>query len=90
MKPVFKCDYCSHMGTEEDIKEHELTCLDNWTRKSCTTCQHKGLKSIKQFSCACGIEIPENQMFENCGKYERKEKTDYDLGNIFASMFGGK
>ena len=26
MKPVFKCDYCSKMGTEEEIREHEFNC----------------------------------------------------------------
>lgn len=90
MKAVFKCDYCSFMDTEEKVKEHEATCLDNYTRRSCTTCKHAGFKSITQYKCACGKEVPENMMFENCDKYERKEKKyDYDLGNIFGSFFGG-
>jgi hypothetical protein len=80
------------MGTEEDVKQHELECLDNWTRKSCTTCMYREFKTIKQFSCSRGKEIPEGHMLENCDKYERKEKSDkyYDLGNIFGDMFGGR
>ena len=25
MKPLYKCDYCSFTGTEEEVKEHENT-----------------------------------------------------------------
>lgn len=89
MKPVFKCDYCSFMGTEEKVKEHEPTCIDNYDRKSCYTCQHKGIKSMKQYSCACGNEIPENKFFEFCPQYKRKEKPEYPLTNLFGGLFGG-
>ena len=90
MRPVFRCEYCNFMDTEEKVREHEPTCMDNYNRKSCSTCVHKSIKSITQFKCACGKEIPENRMFENCEKYERKEKDrDYDLSNIFGSLFGG-
>lgn len=89
MKPVFKCDYCSFMDTEEKVKEHEPTCIDNYDRKSCYTCQHKGIKNIKQFSCACGNEIPEKKIFEFCPQYERKEKPEYPLTNLFGGLFGG-
>lgn len=89
MKPVFKCDYCDFMSTEEKVKEHEPTCTENYDRKSCWTCQHRGNKSLKQFSCACGQEIPENKIFEFCPKYERKEKSEYHLTDIFGGLFGG-
>ena len=90
MKPVFKCDYCSKMGTEEEIREHEPTCFDNYDRKSCFTCKHKSLKNLKQYACACGKEIPEGKLFEFCPDYERNEKTCHgDFANIFGSMFGG-
>lgn len=90
MKPVFKCDYCRFMDTEDEVKEHEPKCMDNYDRKSCYTCTHRSLKTMTQFACDCGKEIPEGHILEFCDKYERKEKRDYDLGNIFGSMFGGK
>ena len=37
MKPVFKCDYCQFMGTEEEVSEHEPKCFDNYDRRSCYT-----------------------------------------------------
>ena len=91
MKPVFKCDYCTFMGTEDQVKEHEPTCFDNYDRKSCTTCKHAGMKTLKQFKCTCGKEIPEGKMFENCEQHERKEKQ-YDMESVtglFGSLFGG-
>ena len=29
MKPVYKCDWCKTMGSEEEILEHEKTCMKN-------------------------------------------------------------
>lgn len=90
MKQVFQCDYCNFMGTEEKVKAHESTCLDNYNLKSCTTCKHRSIQSIVQFKCACGKEIPKNSVIEYCEKYERTEKkNNYDLGDIFGSVFGG-
>ena len=89
MKPVFKCDYCKFMGTEDEVKEHEPTCIDNYDRKSCYTCIHKKLKTITQYECDCGKEIPEGHVFEFCDKYDRKEKSNSDLSDIFGSIFGG-
>lgn len=90
MKPVFKCDYCSHMGTEEEIRAHEETCIDNYDRKSCYTCTHRQFKNLNAVKCDCGIEIPEGKIYEFCKSYERKEKTNYYLGNIFGSFLGGR
>ena len=51
MKPVFKCDYCSKMGTEEEIREHEPKCFDNYDRRSCFTCIHKTMKTNDKQLC---------------------------------------
>ena len=48
MKPVFKCEYCTFMGTEEEVKTHEDTCANNYDKKSCFTCQHREYLSPKQ------------------------------------------
>lgn len=88
MKPVFKCDYCSKMGTEEEIREHEPKCFDNYDRRSCFTCIHKTLNP-KCYECDIGIEIPKGKIFEFCGSYERKEepKLTNPFGE-FMSVFG--
>lgn len=92
MKPVFKCDYCSKMGTEEEIREHEPKCFDNYDRRSCFTCTHKTLKSIANnrcsYECKVGVEIPEGKLIEFCGSYERKEKIDNPLSVLFPNIFG--
>jgi hypothetical protein len=79
MKPVFKCDYCKLMGTEEEVREHEPKCKDNYDRKNCFTCVHKKLKPKDGqylYECKAGKEIPEGKIFEFCSQYERKEKFD--------------
>ena len=88
MKPVYKCDYCDYMNTEDKVREHEITCTENYTRKSCFTCQHSSWRSAKQYKCACGKEIPEGQIFEFCPQYERKEKSDNPLVDLFGDLFG--
>ena len=97
MKQVFKCDYCSKMGTEEEIKEHEPKCLDNYDRKSCYTCVHKNIncnhnikedKAIWVYKCELGKEIPEGMVYEFCDTYERKANP-YNLGDLFGDLFGG-
>lgn len=47
MKPVFKCKYCTFMGTEEQVRAHEDTCTNNYDKKSCFTCKHKAYASVK-------------------------------------------
>lgn len=87
MKPVFKCDYCKFMGTEEEVKEHEPICTDNYDRKSCYTCVHKKLETRDKqwfYKCKLGKEILEGKIFEYCPQYERREKP-YTLGE---AMFG--
>lgn len=101
MKPVFKCDYCSKMGTEEEIREHEIMCTDNYDRRSCYTCMHKKIgkiinknvddiingKALTVYECRLGKEIPEGKIFEFCNSYERKEETGNPLGYLFGDMF---
>ena len=86
MKPVFKCDYCSKMGTEEEIREHEPKCFDNYDRRSCFTCLHKTSKGCN-YECEVGVEIPEGKLIEFCSSYERKEKPDA-VANLFGNLFG--
>ena len=90
MKPVFKCDYCSKMGTEEEIREHEANCFDNYDRKSCFTCIHKHTKygeAGPAYECDAGIEIPKGKLFEFCDSYERKEKTN-PIKDVFGDLLG--
>lgn len=89
MKPVFRCDYCSFMGTEEEVKEHEIQCTENYDRRSCHTCQYKKYKTAMSYECANGIEIPEGKLIEFCGKYEKREKSDNPWNDIVDAMFGG-
>lgn len=92
MKPAFKCDYCSKIGTEEEIKEHEPKCFDNYDRRSCFTCKHKIMKSKdKQWCYECtidGIDIPSGKFFEFCEAYEKLEKVENPLADIFPNIFG--
>ena len=100
MKPVFKCDYCSKMGTEEEIREHEPVCTDNYDRKSCYTCMHKKIgrvvdkdvddiingKALIVYECRLWKEIPEGKIFEFCPSYERDEKSG-TLDRLFHDLF---
>ena len=89
MKPAFKCDYCSKMGTEEEIREHEPKCFDNYDRRSCYTCKHKTLQGAFKdcnYECEAGIEIPKGKLLEFCDSYERKEKPT-NLGDIFGDWW---
>lgn len=93
MKPVFKCDYCAKMGTEEEIREHEPNCSENYDRRSCYTCVHKRIKCDKDknwyFDCEAEKEIPRGSIIEFCPKYEFKKKSDSPLENLFGDIFGG-
>lgn len=96
MKPVFKCDYCEFMGTEDEVRYHENEdCYYNYTKRSCTTCTHKKTYFSKEiitsgfcYKCDCGIELPEGKMMVNCKSYERNEKKS-DFDDVFGGLFGG-
>ena len=89
MKPVFKCDYCKFMGTEEEIREHEEKCPDNYDRRSCETCTHQKLNmKCRWYECDAGKEIPEGKVYLFCDTYERKEKSKNEYSDLINSMFG--
>ena len=89
MQPVFKCDYCSFMGTEKETREHELKCIKNYDRESCFTCVHRKFKSDKNeiwYECIIGRDIPKGQIIEFCDSYEKKEDSglfNYMFKNAF-------
>lgn len=91
MKPVYRCEYCDHIGTEDEVREHEINCLWNYDRKSCRTCKHKDPKSLMHYKCLLGTEIKEGCLIEFCGKYEWDEKDlkNSSIGDIFGGLFGG-
>lgn len=91
MKPVFMCDYCDFMGTEEEVKEHEPKCYKNYDRKSCYTCIHQKLNGLKGYKCDCGKEIPEGHIYEFCDTYEKviRLNAESKLTDIFGGLFGG-
>ena len=92
MKPVFKCDYCEFMGTEEDVKNHENTCINNYDKRSCYTCEHRGVltfvNGIPKYKCDKEIDIPEGTIFEFCKSYERKKETHDRATNFIKDIFG--
>lgn len=89
MKQVFKCDYCSKMGTEEEIREHEVNCTDNYDRRSCYTCIYK-TTTFKDnqvcYECKNGKEIPQGKFIEFCSSYERNEKGNNPLSDLFGGF----
>ena len=91
MKPVFKCDYCKFMGTEEEVREHEPNCFDNFDMKSCLTCKNRGKLTMEEskikYECKKGRDVPAGKIYQNCDLYERKEKSQY--GDIVDTLFGG-
>lgn len=91
MKQVYKCDYCSFMGTEEEVRDHETKCPDNHDRRSCSTCKNRGRLRTEEFGikydCEKGKDIPVGKEYVNCELYEQKEKSPYY--DLVRSMFGG-
>ena len=89
MKQVYRCEYCDHMGTEEDVLKHEQECLWNRDKRTCTTCK-KCDRGFLKYKCNDGNEIPDGQMFVNCDKYEWDE-VDHTTKHPVATntMFGG-
>lgn len=89
MKQVYRCEYCDHMGTEEDIIKHEQDCLWNSDKRTCATCK-KCDRGFLKYKCNDGNEIPDGQMFVNCDKYEWDE-VDHTTKHPVATntMFGG-
>lgn len=94
MKPVYKCDYCSFMGTEDEVKKHEPDCTENYDMKNCYTCKHRGKLSFKEkdikYECEVGKDIPVGCIIKYCDLYEQKEKSGYKdlVSGIFGGLFG--
>ena len=89
MKPIFRCEYCDKMGTEEAIMKHEQECIYNYTKHSCYTCKHAENKVVS-FNCKLGTDVPKGNIFEYCRAYEWDE-VDHTTKNPTAanSLFGG-
>lgn len=92
MKPVFKCDYCEKTGTEEEIREHEEKCTENYTKRSCYTCEFRGRFTMEErkikYECAQGKDIPAGRIYENCELYERNRKEKSPYSELVKGMFG--
>ena len=92
MKPVFKCDYCSFMGTEEEVKEHESNCTENYDMRSCHTCKNRGRLSVVdskiKYECEVGKDIPAGCIIKHCDLYEQKEKSKSIFGEFANYLFG--
>ena len=58
MKPVYKCDYCSFMGTAEEVEKHEPQCMENGKVK---------------YECDKGIDVPAGCVNAYCKGYEQME-----------------
>ena len=91
MKPVYRCEYCDHIGTEDEVREHETKCIWNYDRKSCITCKYRDSKSLMKYKCLLGTEIQDGCMIEFCGKYEWDERyaKKMSASDVFSGLFGG-
>lgn len=91
MKQVYKCDYCSFMGTEEEVREHEPNCHGNYDMRSCYTCKNRGKLTMEEskvkYECEVGKDVPAGCIIKYCDSYEQKEKSPY--ADLVRSMFGG-
>ena len=87
MKPLYRCDYCTYTGTEEEVNNHEAICIKNYNLKGCLSCAHCNTDGFTTIMCEVGRDIPEGKMFEDCDSYERREKVDYN--SFFNNLFGG-
>ena len=89
MKPLFRCEYCDKIGTKEELIKHENECINNYTKRSCTTCKYAENK-ITKFICKLDKEIPEGKFFEYCGSYKWDEKDHTSRNPVtFNNLFGG-
>ena len=91
MKPVYRCEYCDHMGTEDEVKEHEIKCYWNYDRKSCWTCKNRDRSCMTRFKCLLETEILEGHLIEFCSKYARDDNEVHfkSASDIFRGLFGG-
>lgn len=92
MKQVYKCDYCSFMGTEEEVKEHEPNCQENYDNKGCYTCKNRGKITFEnhkiKYECEAGEDIPAGYIIKHCDLYDQKEKSYSAFGELVNNLFG--
>ena len=88
MKPVYRCEYCDHMGTEDEVRTHEEKCIWNYDRRSCWTCKHRS--GATKITCTLGTEIADGCLIEFCSKYENDGRSKmHTASDIFGKFFGG-
>lgn len=92
MKPIYRCEYCSQTGTEEEILKHEEECIHNYNKKSCYTCACAERYKVSNFKCKCGNDIPEGHYMKNCDEYkwdgvEHTKRDTFGFGNLFGGLF---
>ena len=88
MKPIYRCDFCSILDTEDKMREHEAVCNYNPLNKTCYTCKHyyrKGNGWQKSEMCNAGVfnnslltkisEMDLNIPHKQCEKYEHGEPS---------------
>lgn len=90
MKPLYKCDWCDHIGTELEMRDHEATCVYNKNLRHCFTC---GLNSgaFGVVKCDKGVELPKGQYMRYCSLWEEKEQdpNSSETDNILKMFFRG-
>ena len=88
MKQLFRCEYCDEIGTEDEILEHEKTCLWNYDKKSCWTCRYLENLFTKVRCKLDETKIPEGKYIEQCACYARDDKGHTKkTPNIFGRLF---
>lgn len=88
MKQLFRCEYCTEVGTEEEIVKHEQECIYNYNRRSCFTCAHKKGNYLA-ITCDLGRELESGKYMEGCSKYEWDEKNHTGKNAFGGNLFGG-
>ncbi len=73
MKPIYRCDYCDYMGTENEVMAHEKTCVKNFNNKGCLTCVFCKTDGMHGCECSKGQSIPEGKQLLYCDAYENGE-----------------
>ena len=89
MKPIYRCEYCDVMGTEEEILKHEEECVKNYNLKGCYTCKHCNTDGLKTVKCKQEIEIPGGKYMKGCHKHEVGEPEVIGFMGAFMDVFRG-
>jgi hypothetical protein len=65
MKQVYKCDFCSTIGTKAQIREHEVKCIFNPENKHCYSC--KNFKNFRDYDY-CELDLNFIEILDGDGK----------------------